>query len=46
MWESAPVGLERTLIVGNVWKSCCERFDVTDFYVNSFYALVISFLTP
>jgi hypothetical protein len=30
--------LERPQIVRHVWIFCCERFDVTDFYVNSFYA--------
>jgi hypothetical protein len=30
--------LECAQIVRRVWISCCESFDVTDFYVNSFYA--------
>ena len=30
--------LKRTQIVGNVWIFRCQRFDVADFHVNSFYA--------
>ena len=30
--------LKRMQIVGNVWIFCCQRFDVADCHVNSFYA--------
>jgi len=33
----ATTFLERPQIVGHVWIFCRERFDVTDFYINSFY---------
>ena len=38
MRSIAATFLERPQIVGHVWIFCCQRFDVTDFYVNSFYA--------